>query len=198
MKCIPLTAAFLSFATALVAQDPAQPLTVGDAIPEVTLHTDKGENFDLRQAVAEEPAVLIFYRGGWCPFCTRHLMALEGIQKDLVAAGFQLLAISADQPSKLREKPAFQALTYTLLSDSTMAAARAFGIAYKVPDDVLARMKSMGVDLEAASGNTGHLLPYPSVFIVDKAGIIRFAYVNPDYKVRLDPAKILEAARAVE
>jgi len=56
----------------------------------------------------------------------------------------------------------------------------------------------MGVDLEAASGNTGHLLPYPSVFIVDKAGIIRFAYVNPDYKVRLDPAKILEAAHAVE
>ena len=59
-------------------------------------------------------------------------------------------------------------------------------------------MKSMGVDLEAASGNTGHLLPYPSVFIVDKAGIIRFAYVNPDYKVRLDPAKILEAAHAVK
>jgi peroxiredoxin len=42
------------------------------------------------------------------------------------------------------------------------------------------------------------MLPHPSVFIVDKAGVIRFAHVNPDYKDRLDPAKILAAARGVK
>ncbi len=139
-----------------------------------------------------------FYQGGWCPFCTKHLAALASIEKDLAAAGFQLLAISTDAPANLREKPEHQTLTYTLLSDSTMDAAKAFGIAFTVPDDVLVKYKGYGIDLEAASGQKHHLLPHPAVFVVDKTGVIRFAHVNSDYKTRLDPAKILEAARAVK
>ncbi len=195
MKTILLTALSLFTATSLLAENPAAGLAVGATIPDVTLRTDKDKAFNLRREVAEKPAVLIFYRGGWCPFCTRHLSALASIEKDLTAAGFQLLAISTDAPAKLREKPDYQALTYTLLSDSTMDAAKAFGIAFKVTDDVLAKYKGFGIDLEAASGQTHHLLPHPAVFVVDQAGIIRFAHVNPDYKSRLDPAKILEAAR---
>ena len=189
---------FIALSLTLRAEDRALGLAVGATIPDVNLRTEKDKDFNLRAAVAERPAVLIFYRGGWCPFCTAHLSALVGIEKDLTDAGFQLLAISADQPSKLRERPAQQGLNYTLLSDSAMKASEAFGIAYAVSDDTLAKMKSLGVDLEAASGQSHHMLPHPSVFIVDKGGLIRFAHVNPDYKSRLDPAKILEAARGVK
>lgn len=52
------------------------------------------------------------------------------------------------------------------------------------------------IDLEAASGRTHHLLPHPAVFVADTGGTIRFAHVNPDYKVRLEPKSILEAAKA--
>ncbi len=198
MNRLLLAALSLFTATSLSAENPAEALAVGAAIPDVTLRTDKDQKFNLRREVAAKPAVLIFYRGGWCPFCTKHLSALAGIEKDLAASGFQLLAISTDSPAKLREKPDYQTLTYTLLSDSTMDAARAFGIAFKVTDDVFAKYKGFGVDLEAASGQTHHLLPHPAVFVVDKTGVIRFAHVNPDYKSRLDPAKILEAARAAK
>jgi peroxiredoxin len=179
----------------LMAQPNSTPLKAGGPVPDVSLKTDTGETVSLRKLVSEKPAVLIFYRGGWCPYCTRHLQALAGIEKDLLAAGYQLVAISADQPSKLREKPDFQKLTYTLLSDSPMDAAKGFGIAFEVDAATREKYLQYGIDLEAASGQLHHMLPHPAVFIVDTKGVIHFAYVNEDYKVRLEPEKILEAAR---
>lgn len=196
MNATSLIPSLLIFGSFLVVAADSKPITVGAVIPDTVLRTVKGDELKLRDAVKQKPAVLIFYRGGWCPYCTRHLGALAGIEKDLTAAGFQLLAISTDQPAKLREKPDHQALNYVLLSDSTMETAKAFGIAFQVPDELVAKYKnSFGVDLEAASGQTHHLLPHPAVFIVDTAGVIRFAHVNEDYKVRLEPAKVLDAAR---
>ncbi len=166
---------------------------VGDRVPDVTLHTAESTELKLRNSVKSKPAVLVFYRGGWCPFCTRHLMALVEVEKDLTEAGFQILAISPDQPSKIAETPDREKLSYTLLSDSDMEAAKAFGIAFKVDEDTVTRYKTEHqIDLEAASGKTHHLLPHPAVFIVDQEGVIRFAHVNPDYRTRLDPAEILK------
>ncbi len=172
---------------------------VGDRVPDVTLKTAESTDLNLRNAVKSKPAVLIFYRGGWCPFCTRHLMALAEVQKDLTVAGYRILAISPDQPAKLTETPGRDELNYTLLSDSDMAAAKAFGVAFKVSDEVITRYKTKHqIDLEAASGKNHHLLPHPAVFIVDQTGIIRFAHVNPDFKTRLDPAEILKTVREMK
>ena len=170
----------------------------GDPMPAATVKDAAGKEVNLKELVAKKPAVLIFYRGGWCPFCVKHLSALEGIQDELTEAGFQLLAISADKPEKIAETPNADELSYTLLSDSTMEAATAFGLTFKVPDDtVAAYKKEHGIDLEAASGEKHHLLPHPAVFIVDTKGTVRMAHVNRNYRDRLDPALILSNAREV-
>jgi peroxiredoxin len=171
-------------------------LKVGDSIPDVTLRTVEDKEVSLRKLVADKPAVLVFYRGGWCPFCNRHLQSLSGIEADLTREGVQLIAISMDQPGKLRETLQKDKLDYTLLSDSDASAVKAFGISFKVSDATLEKMKTHKVDLDAATGNSNHILPHPAVFIVNTRGVIRFAHVNTDYKVRLEPSKILEAAKA--
>ena len=181
------------------AQTGSTPLKVGDAIPDVKLRTEDDKEVKLRTLVSEKPTVLIFYRGGWCPFCTKHLQSLIGIEKELQAAGAQLLAISMDTPEKLKATPGRDKLGYRLLSDSGANAANAFGIAFKADDALVKKYKdSYKIDLEAASGNDRHILPHPAVFVADTAGKIRFAYSNPEYKVRLEPAKILEAAKAAK
>ena len=76
-----------------------------------------------------------------------------------------------------------------------MNAAEAFGVAYHVDDATLAKLKSYGIDLDAAQGTSKHELPVPSVFIVDRAGVVRFRHFNPDITVRLDAQSVLEAAR---
>jgi peroxiredoxin len=178
------------------AQTNSIALKVGDAIPDVTLRTEENKEVSLRKLVSEKPTVLIFYRGGWCPFCNRHLQSLAGIEDDLNKAGAQLVAISMDQPSKLKATPDREKLHYRLLSDSDATAAKAFGIAFKVDDATVEKYKGYGINLDAASGNDHHILPHPAVFVADTSGKIRFAHVNPDYKARLEPKKILEAARA--
>lgn len=180
------------------AETNATPLKVGDSIPDVKLRTEDDKEVSLRKLVSEKPTVLIFYRGGWCPFCNRHLQSLAGIEDDLNKAGVQLLAISMDQPAKLKATPDREKLHYRLLSDSDAAAATAFGIAFKVDDKTVEKYKGYGINLDAASGNDHHILPHPAVFVADTSGKIRFAHFNPDYKVRLEPAKILEAARSVK
>ncbi len=179
---------------AILSAAASEQLSVGDKIPETTVFTAKGEAVKLREVVSGKPTVLVFYRGGWCPYCVKHLAALGEVKGQIMAAGYQVLAISADQPSKLSETPSGEKMGYTLLSDSSMEAAKAFGITFKVPDELVSKYKNeYKIDLEAASGETHHVLPHPAVFIVDPKGTVRFAHVNPDYKSRLSPAQVLEA-----
>jgi peroxiredoxin len=56
-------------------------LKVGDSIPDVTLGTIEGEGASLRKLLADKPAVLVFYRGGRCPFCNKHLQSLSAIEE---------------------------------------------------------------------------------------------------------------------
>jgi peroxiredoxin len=179
-----------------VSENAVRPLLVGDSIPELELQTAGGKAFDLKQAVAKQLTVLIFYRGGWCPYCNLQLGQIQTIEMQLRQLGYQILAISPDRPEKLIESVNSHKLTYTLLSDHAMKAARAFGIAFRVDDATLEKYKGYGIDLEAASGETHHLLPVPAVFIVGTDGLIKFSHANPDYKVRLEPDVLLAAARA--
>ncbi len=176
------------------AQD-IRPLSVGMKLPSLTLQGVDGEAFDLNKAIKSQHTILIFYRGGWCPYCNRHLGQLQTIESKLRDLGYQILAISADRPGKLAESIDKHKLTYTLLSDHAMKAARSFGIAFRVDDATIEKYKGYGINLEESSGQKHHLLPVPSVFIVGTDSVIKFSYVNPDYKVRLAPEDLLKAAQ---
>jgi len=177
------------------AQD-IRPLLVGAPVPRAILQTPAGKPFALAKAVHDTPTVLIFYRGGWCPYCNAHLGQLQTIEPDLVKLGYQMLAVSPDRPEMLAGIIPKDKLSYALLSDASMNVARAFGIAFRVDKTTLEKYKGYGIDLEAASGNTHHLLPVPAVFIIGTDGTVKFTYTNPDYQVRLAPEVLLAAARA--
>lgn len=111
-----ITLLILSFTVrSLSAEDHSSAhLKVGDMIPDVVLRNADSKKVSLRDQVSSKPAVLIFYRGGWCPFCTKHLMGLIDIKDELVGGGYQLLAISADQPTKIKKTPNRETLAVIL------------------------------------------------------------------------------------
>ncbi len=172
------------------------PLLVGQKIPLVNLKTHDGKEFDLNTAVSQKPTVLIFYRGGWCPYCNRHLAELQKIESDLLKLGYQIIAISMDRFENLLPTIEKQKLNYTLLSDNRALASTAFGLAYKVDNAMFERLKGFGMNLEEASGQTHHVLPVPAAFIVGTDGVIKFSYINPNYKVRVKADVLLAAAKA--
>jgi hypothetical protein len=69
------------------------------------------------------------------------------------------------------------------------------GKPYQFNLQALKMLQTYGIDLDSTQGNANHELPVPSVFIVDRGGLIRFRHFNPDYRVRLDAASVLAAAR---
>lgn len=180
-----------------VPNDPSRvkPLQVGVAAPPFDVRTATGEPFHFEPKSLQKPTVLIFYRGGWCPYCNAHLGQLRTAEPQLISMGYDVLFLSADRPELLRPSLKEKGITYTLLSDANMHAARAFGIAFRVDDATVQQYKKFNIDLEATSGATHHELPVPAIFIVDRDGTIRFAYWNPDYKVRLNGEELLAAAR---
>lgn len=168
------------------------PLLVGEAIPVLKLLKSSGESFDLNKSVARKPTILVFYRGGWCPYCSKQLSGLQEIDQDLTKMGYQIIAISTDSPKNLSKTMDKQKLSYTLLSDADLSAAKKFGIAFKGP-------KSYDSFLPETSGgkNVGKLLPVPSVFILDKKGNILFEYINPNIAQRLSASLLKAAANAL-
>lgn len=111
-----------------------------------------------------------------------------------MALGYQIIAVSPDLPEKLKAGPKIKDVKYLLLSDSDARGARAFGLAYRVADETVEKYVQFGIDLEEASGEEHHILPVPAAYIVGTDGIIKFEYVDPNYRVRIDPALLLKAA----
>lgn len=183
------------YAAVPMTAEEVRPLPEGSSAPAFVVRKPDGADWRFDPGLLRSPVMLIFYRGGWCPYCNAHLAALREAETELKQMGFEVLFLSADRPEKLYASLKEPAPGYTLLSDSRMQAARAFGIAFRVDDATVRRYLEHGIDLEAASGETHHELPVPAVFLVDQRGVIRFVHVNPDYKVRISATELLAAAR---
>ncbi|MBI3587267.1 MAG: AhpC/TSA family protein [Ignavibacteriales bacterium] len=172
------------------------PIKVGARIPPLQLPTVEGNPFDLNTAFSRKPTVLIFYRGGWCPFCNLQLSQIRRIHPELLSLGYQVIAVSADRPEKLRESVEKDSLEYLLLSDSKAVAAQALGLAFKVDESTVERYRKNKMDLEGASGERHHILPVPAAFVVGTDGVVKFEYVNPNYRIRINPDVLLAAAKS--
>jgi len=175
------------------------PLLPGMSAPAFTARDVQGEPFHFDPAALRKPVALVFYRGGWCPFCNTQLGQLRAAEDELRKMGFDVLFVSADRPEKLYAslKEENADVEYTLLSDSSMEITQTYGVAYHVDEDYRLWLLGMDMDIEDASGETHHVLPVPSVFLIDTTGTIQFQYSNPNYKVRLHPEVLLAAARVL-
>jgi peroxiredoxin len=174
------------------------PIEPGYALPRLVLQTPQGRPFRIPQDVARRPLLLVFYRGGWCPYCNRHLAELQGVEPRLAKLGIEILAISPDRPEELLRTKGKNALSYRLLSDSSMVAARKLGLAFRVDDGTVSRYRhSYGIDLEKSSGRQHHQLPVPAAILVDRRGIVRFVHADPDYRTRIDTKTLMDRARDV-
>ena len=135
--------------------------------------------------LSKQPTVIMFYRGGWCPYCNKHLTEIKGVESKIIKLGFQIIAISPDSPENLQLTDSKNTLSYSLYSDGDGTLMKAIGIAFKAPE------RSMEKLLKNSDGLNEGYLPVPSVFVVNTSGIIEFEYINPFYKSRLDADLLL-------
>jgi peroxiredoxin len=173
------------------------PLKVGEELPKASLLDDNGEEIELVNLISDKPTILIFYRGAWCGYCTKHLSELNDMKADVESSGFQMFGITVDQSSKLDESLPKSENEIKVYSDSKLEAIKGFGLDWKVDDELFEKyITKYNLDLEEWSGKNHHTLPVPAIFIIQK-NIIQFQYVNPNYSVRLKPETLMAIIKSL-
>lgn len=180
-----------------------EPLAVGDNAPRFVVQTAEGEMFDFDPRELERPAIIIEFRGGWCPFCNMHLSELRQVIPEIHELGVDVLFLSGDRPEILYKSLAadtqedIAGRSYVIYSDAAAKAAIAFGIAFRASERTIEGRNKKGDDIEGSSMMNHGVLPVPSVFAIDSDGLIAFAHVNPNYKIRLPADELLDVARTI-
>jgi len=173
---------------------PAGAIAAGDSLESFTLDDANGIPITLDQLVAEGPAVFVFYRGGWCPYCN---LALRTYQRELLPEldrfGSRLVAISPQSPDQSLSTAEKAELDFMVLSDPASRLARRIGISFQQSEDVLEAQRKLGLDLAQVNAEGSIELPRPTVLIVDQDHTVRFVDVQPDYTARTEVADILRA-----
>ena len=172
------------------------PLLDGNKIPNANVALADGTPVSLQGLAMQKPSIVLFYRGGWCPYCNRQLAGLKNIESELVELGYQVLAISPESPDRLQEQKLETEFAVTLISDKNLEAITGFGVGFAVDEKTQKRYSGYGIELTKTDAGQS-VLPAPSIFIVDKSGAINFSYVNPDFKHRPSEQLILAAAKAL-
>lgn len=166
-------------------------LAIAASLPDVALLSATGSPVQLKSIHAGKRTVVVFYRGGWCPYCNLTLREWQRLLPELAAANTQLIAISPQLPDASLSTSEKNALEYPVLSDSSLAAAQAFGIAFTLPPELAQLYSSVGNDLPTLNGNGQWVLPVPATFVFDAYGEVIYRHVEADYRQRAEPAEIL-------
>lgn len=173
---------------------PAGIAEVGSPMPDGALLDVRGNATTLEQARSGRPAVVVFYRGAWCPYCN---VALRTYQSELAATleerGIAMIAISAQKPDGSLTMQETNELSYTVVSDPGSRIGGKLGIATRPTDQAQQAQASLGLDLAEVNADGTREILMPTVAIVDAAGTLRWIDVHPNYTTRTEPAQILAA-----
>ncbi len=177
--------------TVAYSPETVDPLGPGDDVPFGTLRNPAGKAVDFEGLVRGKLTLILFYQGAWSSFAKAQLEQLTGLVPRLARLGFQVIAISPDQPSRLKETLEADRPNFSLFCDRLMDVTRRFGIAFRVSRQTLLKK---GIHLREYTGNSRYILPVPAVYGVDPQGIIRFAFFDARYPLGAEPQKLMEAA----
>jgi peroxiredoxin len=147
----------------------------GDAFPSLELSLPGGETPALPAAFAGDHAVVLVFRGSWCPYCNAQLRAFQRAQDRLAELGARIVALSVDDEATTCELIAKHGLSYPVGHSADAVALRdALGAFI---DGEPPYLQSTGFVLDPrgrvvvgvySSGAIGRLVPD------DVAGVIRY------------------------
>lgn len=172
-------------------------LKAGDAFPAFLLPEAAGGLVASDALLAEGPLVVSFFRGDWCPFCSAMLQALQAALPEIAAAGGRLVALTPDGAGYPLAAKRSLGLTFPVLSDVDSAVAMQCGVVFQAPPETRTMLLSYGIDLPARHGNAGWFIPIPATFVVGRDGLVRYAFADPDFTRRAEPAEIVAALQAL-
>lgn len=173
---------------------PAGIARVGDALPDAQLYDVAGQRVRLAAVLGAAAAIIVFYRGSWCPYCS---IALKTYQRELLpvveAFGTRLIAISPQAPDISVKAARDAGLVLALYSDEGNALAAQLGIVTTPSSESMRARAALGMDVAGSNMDRTEAVPFPAVVVADDTGTIRLMDVRVDYTTRTETCDIIDA-----
>ncbi len=172
-------------------------VNVGQYAPEFDLPNAIGGHTSLYDSLQKGPVVLVWYRGGWCPYCNLQLQHIQTKLAEIHAAGGQVIAISPELPDMTMTTKERHMLEFQVLSDIDNKVADKYKLAYTVPDYVVDHY-DLSVKLNDHNGNSSNRLPLAVTYVINKDGKVEYAFLDADYKNRASPEEIISVLNTIK
>lgn len=170
---------------------------VGDEAPDGTLMAWDETEHTLSDLWKEGPVVLTWYRGGWCPYCNLQMRAMQKSLEEIEGAGAKLVALSPELPENAKQTAESNKLSFLVLHDKESSLAHEYGIVFDLPQSIVPMYRDR-LKLTERNGYDQLELPLAATYIVDTDGVIRWAFLEADYKLRAEPEDIINAVKMLK
>jgi peroxiredoxin len=175
---------------------PGTGIAPGQRVPDAHATGLDGKDVTLAALLPRGPILLVFYRGGWCPYCNFEIREMTRAFPEYQKRGVLPVAVSVDKAEESAKTSATYTIPFPVLSDGDLSFIDGFHVANHLEEATLVKMKGFGVDVERASGKAHHTIAIPALFLIDKQGVVRWAHDDPTITVRPSTAQILSAIDA--
>ena len=168
-------------------------LKSGDKIKEFSLPNALGKQISIKEILSNNSyAILNFYRGGWCPYCSLELNEFKEYINNFNNLNTKIVAISPQTPDATLSTQEKLELSFEVLSDVDNIVSKEFGLVFKLDDEVVDIYKSFNIDLASSNNSNNNEIPIPATYLIDKNMQIIYHFVDEDYTNRLDPAILIK------
>ena len=141
----------------------------------------------------DQALMVVFYRGGWCPYCNMQIRELSDDYAAFEEQGVMPVLISVDKPEVAALTTETYEIPFPVLSDSDLAAHEEFNVVYKLTAQEIQRAESRGRDFGDWSGRDHETIAIASSFLVDSDGVVQWSTVLQDYTSRPTVEQLMTA-----
>lgn len=154
-------------------------LKVGQKLPDFVALDESGNSVSSSELIGA-PAVILFIRGNWCPFCNKQVEGLTQHYKDIVELGAKLIFITPKPLDTTRRVADFFKVDFDFWLDDSLHITKDLGLLHPkgVPDNY---RKEFGEDTV-----------WPTSVLVDAEGIIRYSHLSNFIIDRPNPQALLK------
>lgn len=191
MKSVLTAVLFMVFTYSASSQEAPEGLFIGSKAADFKAKDQDGNGVQLKELLKKGKVVLIFYRGQWCPYCSRTLSRFSDSLELIKAKGATVIAVSPEKPEFVDQTVEKTKATFPVLHDEGLKIMKAYDVEFEVPENTITRYRNTGIDIEKNNGNNGKFLPIPAIYIIDKEQTVTYRFFEQDYKKRPSVKEIL-------
>jgi len=160
-------------------------LKVGDKAPEFSGYDQTGKAVNSKKLLENGPIILFFYRGKWCPVCSKYLNSFQDSLNIITDQGFNVVAITPESIENVEQTVKFHNLTFTVIYDCQEMIMKDFDVMFSVTKEYQQLiLTTLETDIAKNNGHDPAHLPVPATYIINRQGIITAVQFDPNYNNR--------------